>query len=154
LKEGADSNERLFPWYWNPNQHFALANGISCFKAGEEYTHGGLSVQEALVLQLTVKRAASQNNGSSVSIADIYWKGLRCIVQVDGNVDGIQVDIRTEAGSPDSSVVVTPRALKSEGTASIVVEDDGFEGKKAFVVCIATDGNLVAQQETVVGGGT
>ncbi len=152
LKDGTDSNERLYPWYWNQNQHFALANGISCFKAGEEYTHGGLSVQEALVLQLTVTRGASQNIGSSISIADVSWKGLRCSVQVDGNVDGVQVDIRTEAGSADASVVLTPRPLKMEGTASLAVEDDSLEGKKAFVVCLATDGSLVAQTETVIGG--
>jgi len=153
LKDGADSNERLFPWYWNPNQHFALANGISCYKAGEEYTHGGLSVEEALVLQLTVTRGSSQNTGSSVSIADISWKGLRCAVQVDGNSDGIKVDIRTEAGAADTSVVLTPHPLKAEGTASLAVENDNLEGKKAFVVCLATDGSLVAQMETVIGGG-
>jgi len=81
LKEGAASDERLFPWYWNPHQHFALASGISCFKAGEEYAHGGLSVQEALVLRLTVTSAAERTTGYSVSIVDVSWKGLRCAVQ-------------------------------------------------------------------------
>ena len=42
LKTGAATKERLYPWYWNPNQYFALADGVSCFKKGEEYTHGGL----------------------------------------------------------------------------------------------------------------
>ena len=32
LKSGASTEERLYPWYWNPNQHFALADGVSCFK--------------------------------------------------------------------------------------------------------------------------
>lgn len=64
LKSGAVAEERLYPWYWNPSQHFALADGISCFKKGEEYTHGGLSLQECLTLQLTVSRCASA--GSSI----------------------------------------------------------------------------------------
>jgi hypothetical protein len=59
LKPGASTEERLYPWYWNPNQYFALADGVSCFKKGEEYTHGGLSLQECLTLQLTVTRGAS-----------------------------------------------------------------------------------------------
>jgi len=154
LKEGADSDERLFPWYWNPNQHFALASGISCFKAGEEYTHGGLSVQEALVLHLTVTSDAERNTASSISIVDVSWKGLRCAVQADGNVAGIQVDLRTEAGSADTSLVLAPRPLKNGGTASLAVEDDSLEDRNAFVVCLAADGSLVAQTETVIGGGS
>ncbi len=54
IKHGAVTEERLFPWYWNPNQSIALANGISCFKAGEEYAHGGLSLQECLTQELMV----------------------------------------------------------------------------------------------------
>ena len=153
LKEGAASDERLFPWYWNPNQHFALANGISCFKAGEEYTHGGLSVQEALVPRLTVTNRAARDTGPAVTIADVSWKGLRCVVQADGNVDGVMVDIRTEAGAADTSVILSPRPLKNGGTASLAVADDGLEGGNAFVVCIAADGSIVAQAKTVIGGG-
>jgi len=54
LKVGAVSDERVFPWYWNHEQHFALAAGISCYKKGEEYAHGGLSLQECLTLELRV----------------------------------------------------------------------------------------------------
>jgi len=152
LKEGAVSQDRLFPWYWNPSQHFALANGISCFKAGTEYTHGGLSVQEALVLQLSVTSGVSPAKGTVVTISDISWKGLRCTVLVDGDCEEIQVDIRIDPGFKETSLVLKPRPLKSEGTASLAVEDDSYEGKKAFVVCLASDGRLVAQMETVIGG--
>ena len=40
LKAGAACEERLYPWYWNPNHFVALADGVSCFKSGQEYTHG------------------------------------------------------------------------------------------------------------------
>ena len=59
IKPGAVTEERLFPWYWNENQSIALANGISCYKAGEEYAHGGLSLQECLTLELKVSTGAS-----------------------------------------------------------------------------------------------
>ena len=41
IKTGASTSERLYPWYWNPNQQFALADGVSCYRRSEEYTHGG-----------------------------------------------------------------------------------------------------------------
>jgi len=66
LKPGASTDERLYPWYWNPNQHFVLADGISCFKQGKEYTHGGLSLQECLTLRLTVTRGSSVQENASM----------------------------------------------------------------------------------------
>ena len=70
LKSGAATNERLYPWFWNPNQYFALADGISCFKNGEEYTHGGLSLQECLTLQITVTRGSSIQAAVSIEFTD------------------------------------------------------------------------------------
>ena len=42
LKQGASTDQSLYSWFWNPHHHFVLADGVSCFKNGEEYTHGGL----------------------------------------------------------------------------------------------------------------
>ena len=85
LKPGATIEERLYPWYWNPNQHFALADGISCFKKDEEYTHGGLSLQECLTLELIVTQGTETGPVVSVEFTDVVWKGLRCTVAVDGS---------------------------------------------------------------------
>lgn len=153
LKPGATSEERLYPWYWNPNQYFALADGVSCFKKGEEYTHGGLSLQECLTLQLTVTRGESAKNAASVEFTDVVWKGLRCTVAVDGNFSGLSLDVRSQAGLSLSSVVVGSKPLKDNGTASVVVEDEDMEGREATVVLIDANGSLVAQIATVIGGG-
>lgn len=61
LKEGASTNERTYPWFWNPNKSVALAHGICCFKKGEEYSHGGLSLQECLTLEMSVKPGHSKD---------------------------------------------------------------------------------------------
>ena len=153
LKPGATSEERLYPWYWNPNQYFALADGVSCFKKGEEYTHGGLSLQECLTLQLTVTRGESAQAAASVKFTDVVWKGLRCTVAVDGNFSGLSLDVRSQAGNSLSSVVVGSKPLKDNGTASVVVEDEDMEGREATVVLIDANGSLVAQIATVIGGG-
>jgi len=153
LKPGATSGERLYPWYWNPNQYFALADGVSCFKKGEEYTHGGLSLQECLTLQLTVTRGESAQAAASVEFTYVVWKGLRCTVAVDGNFSGLSLDVRTQAGNSLSSVVVGSKPLRNNGTASVVVEDEDMEGREAAVVLIDANGSLVAQIATVIGGG-
>ena len=153
LKPGASTEERLYPWYWNPNQYFALADGVSCFKKGKEYTHGGLSLQECLTLQLTVTRGESSQARASVEFTDVVWKGLRCVVAVDGNFSGLSLDVRSQAGNSLSSVVLGVKSLKDNGRASVVVEDEDLEGIEATVVLIDTNGSLVAQIPTVIGGG-
>jgi hypothetical protein len=154
LKSGATSEDRLYPWYWNPNKHFALADGISCFKKGEEYTHGGLSPQECLTLQLTVTSSKTTASTISIEITDLVWKGLRCTVAIDSDPLGLSLDIRTEAGDPLSSVVVGIKAFKDNGTSSVVVENEDLEGEKATLVLIDSAGELVAQVATNIGGVT
>ena len=152
LKPGASTEERLYPWYWNPNQYFALADGVCCFRKGEEYTHGGLSLQECLTLQLTVTGGESAQAAVSIEFTEVAWKGLRCTVAMDGNFSGLLLDVRSQAGNSLSSVVVGAKPLKDNGTASVVVEDEDMEGCEATVVLIDTNGSLVAQIATVIGG--
>ena len=154
VKPGASTEERLYPWFWNPNQHFALADGISCFRKGDEYAHGGLSLQECLTLELTVTRKAVGSAVVSVEVTDVVWKGLRCTVAVDGQFSGLSLDIRTQPGNSLSSVVVSAKPLKDNGTASVVVENEELEGREVTLVLLDTNGGLVAQVATVVGGGT
>ena len=153
LKPGASTEERLYPWYWNPNEYFALADGVSCFRKGEEYAHGGLSLQECLTLQLTVTRGESLGAAATVEFTAVVWKGLRCTVAVDGNFSGLSLDVRSEAGNPLSSVVVGVKPLKDNGTASVVVEDEDLEGREATVVLTEPNGSLIAQVATAIGGG-
>ena len=152
LKPGASTDERLFPWYWNPNQHFALADGISCFTKGKEYTHGGLSLQECLTLQITITQGISVQAQASIEFTDIVWKGLRCTIAVDGDFTGLTLDIRTQAGDSSTSVVVGVKPLKDNGTASVVVEDEDMEGQNATVVLLDVNDALVAQVNTIIGG--
>jgi hypothetical protein len=145
------TQERLFPWYWNPSHHFALADGISCFKKGEEYAHGGLSLQECLTLQLVVTGGVSPQAG--IEFTDVVWKGLRCSVVVDREFKGLKLDVRTRAGEASSSVVLSTKPLKESGSASVVVEDEDLEGQNAVVVLLDENGALVAQTDTRIGGG-
>ncbi|MDX2030908.1 MAG: BREX-1 system phosphatase PglZ type B [Blastocatellia bacterium] len=153
IKTGASTDERLYPWFWNPNQLFALADGISCFRKGEEYAHGGLSLQECLTLELTVSRGNESLSSASLEFTDIRWNGLRCTIAVNEPLSGLTFDIRTEPGNAASSVVVSAKPLKANGTASVVVEDEELAGRAAALVLLDENGALAAQAAVVIGGG-
>ena len=152
LKAGASTNERLFAWYWNPDQFFALADGISCYKKGMEYAHGGLSLQECLVLELTVTSGDSAKRAASVQITDVAWKGMRCNVAIEGEVSDLSLDIRSQAANSSTSIVMSVKPFKSGGIGSVIVDDDTLEGASAFIVILNDNSEIVAQQQTVVGG--
>ena len=153
IKPGVSTEESLYPWFWNANVFFALADGVSCFKKGEEYAHGGLSLQECLTIQLTITPSASAMDAEPIRFTDVVWKGLRCTVAVENDFSQLFLDIRSQAGNPDSSVVLSTKLFKENGTASVVVEDEGLSGREATVVLIDSNSNLVAQVVTRIGGG-
>jgi len=151
VKPGASTDECLFPWYWNPNQQFALANGISCFRNGVEYDHGGLSLQECLTLELIVS-SAPRSSKLAPEITEVVWKGLRCTIAVDGVFEALALDIRTQPGDPSSSVIIALKDLKNSGTTSVIVENEDLEGATATVVLVNQKGELVTQIATIIGG--
>jgi hypothetical protein len=152
LKPGASTDQKLYVWYWNPSHHFVLADGVSCFKNGDEYTHGGLSLQECLTLELTVSRKTAVMPPVSVKVTDLRWKGLRCTIGVDGSFAGLSLDIRQQAGDASTSVIVEPKPLKENGAASVLVENEDLDGQKVVLVLLNDEGSLVTQMDTVIGG--
>jgi len=124
---------------------------VSCYKKSQEYCHGGLSLQECLKLHVSVGPGEASQKLASVRITDVAWKGLRCTIAADGDFAGLALDVRSQAGDPSTSVVVACKALKNNGTASVVVEDEDMEGREAAVVLIDANGSLVAQVQTCIG---
>ncbi len=152
LKLGASTEERLYPWYWNPNQHFVLADGVSCFKKGEDYAHGGLSLQECVTLQLVVSKGGSASSLSAVQITDVGWRGQRCTVAINEEISGLYLDVRKQAGEPSTSVVVGIRPFKDTGIATVIVEDEELVGEDATLVLLDESGAMIAQAPTIIGG--
>ena len=123
IKQGASTEERLFSWFWNPNQHFALADGISCFRKNEEYAHGGLSLQECLTLELTVTKVTAGNNAASLEFTDIGWNNMRCTVAV---AEASSFGIPNQDGSATSSFGNPNVAEASSfGNAKTIPNQDG-----------------------------
>ena len=147
-----DSTVRVptVPWYWNAAERVAVGPGIACFGAGNEYAHGGLSLQESLIPVLRVT-AGAVSATAGASITSVNWVGLRCRVRIDPARPGLSVDLRTRVNDADSSVSEM-RQVDAEGAASLLVADDELEGTPAAVVILDAGDQVIARQSTIIGG--
>jgi hypothetical protein len=150
IKGGSKVEVPTVRWHWNEHERVAVAPGIACFGAGNEYAHGGLSLQESLVPVIRVTTGVSTAK-TVVKVADVTWAGLRCRVQIESAQSGLSVDLRTKVNDPDSSVSRV-RAVDSEDSASLLVADDELEGTPAVVVVLDASGHVIVKQPTIIGG--
>ena len=150
IKGGSKVEVPTVRWHWNAHEGVAVAPGIACFGAGNEYAHGGLSLQESLipVIRVTAGEAVAK---ASAEINEVNWAGLRCRVRVEAAQPGLSVDLRTKVNDAGSSVSQA-RALDSKGSASLLVADDELEGSPAVVVVLDAGGHVIAKQPTIIGG--
>jgi hypothetical protein len=140
-------------WFWNPAAEVAVAPGISAFIAGQEYAHGGVSLQECVIPVLTIRPAQEAAVGATVRIHEVQWNRMRCRVTVEPPTAGFFVDIRTKANVPESSVAAAPKTTDAKGQVSLIVPDDGKEGTAATVVILDTVGGLLGKVATTIGEG-
>ena len=149
LKEGSQTSCQVVPWHWDSTVRVAVAPGIHCYEAGKEYEHGGLSPQECVVPILT---ATGRTSLVSVSIGEVEWRRLRCNITIQGLVAHIRVDIRTKGGDPSTTLARGGKELSTNNEVSLLVEDADCEGEAALIVVVGSDGTVLAQATTVVGG--
>ena len=150
LKDSSHGTPLTFGWDWCNEVQIAFAPGISNFTAGEEYTHGGLTLQECLVPVLELAAAGEPASTVKADITKVAWTGLRCKVEVLSAASGLRVDIRTKAALADSTLVAHVKALEN-GKASLAIDDDAREGTAAFVVVLDAAGHVVQKKSTTVG---
>jgi len=137
-------------WFWDASEAVVLAPGISCFEAGKEYSHGGLTVQEALIPSLTV-RSKNAGQGKSIALKDLKWSQMRLNVVFEG-AQGLKVDIRSKVADAGSSLATkqVTGAVNGQKT-SILVEDDSLIGKDAYLVVMDAGGQVLFKREIVIG---
>lgn len=150
LKDSSHGTPLTFGWDWCKEVQIAFAPGISNFTAGEDYTHGGLTLQECLVPVLELVASSEPASTIKADITKVAWTGLRCKVEVSSAAAGLKVDIRTKAALADSTLVAHVKALEN-GKASLAIDDDASEGTAAFVVVLDAVGNVVQKKSTTVG---
>ena len=139
----------VYGWHWADEVMIASPLGIDCFMAGEEYNHGGLSLQECVVPQFVIQ--AGTVHAATARIESVKWAGLRCRVRVGGEYGGCTVDLR-DLVADATSTLTGAKAVGLDGMASLPVSDDGREGTDAVLVLLDATGNVLAKSEVTVGG--
>ena len=141
-----------FSWFWAEDVRIACPPGIDCFIAGTEYSHGGLSLQECLVPQLSIQ--AGTQSMVSANIESFKWAGLRCRVKVDGNFEKCKVDLRDKAADPKTSLVEEVKSVGKDGMVSLVVkpDQDSRAGTASMLVLLDPAGNVLEKTPVTVGG--
>ncbi|MGH2586479.1 MAG: BREX-1 system phosphatase PglZ type B, partial [Dehalococcoidia bacterium] len=151
LKESTTVDHQILAWRWDPKVRIAVAPGIGCYEAGKVYEHGGISPQESITPRLTVEPRQPSVPAGIVRISSVRWVGLRCRIEVTGAPEGALVDLRTLPADAHSSIAAEPKPVEVE-TAALVVPDDTLEGRPAVIVVLSEEGDVLAQQPSVVGG--
>jgi hypothetical protein len=147
---GAQPGYPMASWFWDAAEAIVLAPGISCFAAGMEYAHGGLTLQEALIPSLTVS-AKHASPGKSVVLKDLKWSGMRLNLILDG-AQGLVVDVRSKVADAKTSFAANPVTGAGDGQkTSILVADDDALGAAAFLVVIDHAGETVFKHPVVIG---
>ena len=136
------------PWHWNAARWFATPPGIACFNRSEEYAHGGLSVQECLVPDLVVTRAAE--GAPAGGITSVTWRGLRCFVEAEVGGGPVTADLRL-ARPGGESVAAAAKPVDAEGAVSLVLADDEHEAAALVLVLLDGAGRVLAWRPTRVG---
>lgn len=150
IKDSVDSGYQQVGWYWNSAVSIAMAPGVCSFKAGQNYDHGGLSLQECMtpVIHIRNTKVATAASVVTVTLSDIRWLGLTCKIQADTQAEGVSAVLRTRAGDPDSEI--TKRKPLKDGKCSLMV-DDQYEGSPAVLVLLDDQGNVLAKTPALVG---
>lgn len=149
IKEGVQSELPTVPWHWASTVHVAVPPGVGAFTVNLEYAHGGLSLQECLVPELTVTSAVPVE--ADIAITSVKWVGLRCRVQASASAVGLLADIRESIADKATSLVAEPKEIELDGQTSLLVLDDRRSGTKATVVLVDDSDAVVAKFPTVIG---
>ena len=150
IKDSSHVEVPVAGWSWNPQERFAYAPGVHCFVAGQEYAHGGASLQECLVPVLAFALTGAPA-GVVVTVREVQWVGLRCRVTVEPAAEGLLADLRTKPNVPNSSIA-DPKPLDGDGKAALLVADDSLVGTMASLVIVDASGRVVCKEATTVGG--
>lgn len=140
----------ILPWTWDPSVDMASAPGSAAFEAGRLYEHGGLSLQECVIPVVTVTDVDVPV--APVQIEAVRWTGQRCRIDYGPVEAKVVAEIRFRPADT-SSAVGGPKAPVEPGEVKLLVDEElAPVGATAWVVLLDTDGGIVAQRETTVGG--
>lgn len=150
VKPGAQVSIPTAGWYWNPQEFFAFGTGVRCFGGGNEYAHGGISLQECLIQDLAFG-LDEESPAVSAIVVEVQWLGMRCRLTVESAGAAVTADLRRKVNEPASSIAA-PKTVDADGKVGLLVEDDSLHGATVSIVLLDSSGRVVSKMPTTVGG--
>lgn len=152
MKEDIDSNYIKLPWTWNAETFVTYPTTINCFKEGEEYSHGGISLQEIIIPYITIYNSEMENTPvSQFRIVSKKWIGLRLVLRFENALEGYQIGIQNDlTGEKADSVSPYKPISSADGEISLPANDE-FEMKKCFLIVSDSKGKRIYYEEIVIG---
>jgi hypothetical protein len=151
LKPGSPSDVPSFPWHWNPSVAIASPPGAGCYRAGIEYSHGGLSLQEMVTPRLSI--TSSKPSSAGARIADFKWSRASCRITLTSSTEGLRVDLRTSLSDESSSLLTDrqPVTANADGKVTVFLENDNDIGREAELVLLNPSGQVLHSLPTTLG---
>ncbi|MDN5940857.1 MAG: BREX-1 system phosphatase PglZ type B [Nitrospira sp.] len=151
IKPGVATNLPEFTWHWNETVRVVVPPGAGCFKAGMEYSHGGVSLQEMVVPHLTVRAGLGLRR--EARIAEARWTGARCRMVIEGSSADHRVDVRVRQGDASTSFLEGQqvRAIGEDGSVVVFLADDSDMGKHATIVLLNAANQVIHSLPTILG---
>lgn len=150
VKPGAHIEVPTVPWRWDQHLGIAVAPGVTCFEAGKVYEHGGVSLQECVVPRISVAPGPTRQSKEVPEIRSVKWLGFLCRVELVGGRAGASIDLRLRPGDATSSIVERSKETVTADKTTLIVPDESYEQKAAYLVIVDGDGSILAQREVVV----
>ncbi|MET4118812.1 hypothetical protein ABIB85_005441 [Bradyrhizobium sp. JR1.5] len=149
LQDAAAAELAFLPWHWDRSVRIAMPPGAEAFRAGEVYTHGGLSPQECVIPDITVGDGGESSPSKGVRISAIIWRRLRLTVELTVELSDVTIEVRRKERDPASRVDV---GSTTEGArARLTISDEVEEGDPVLVVLVDRHGSIIDARATRVG---
>ena len=151
LEDTSHVDASIYGWSWNRSERFAVAPGATAYRASTVYAHGGISLQECVIPDLIFTKG-SDARSTQAAIESVSWAGLRCRVTIKSDrPSDLQAVVRIRPGD-EGSAKSAVGSFSDAGQASMLTKDDDLLGAEAYVVVLDSEGRVLSQEVTVIGG--
>lgn len=144
LSGAAAPDANVVPWHFDDTVRIVVPPGISAYRAGEAYAHGGISPQECVIPDIIVGGAITKTR---MAIGEIVWKRWKLTVTTTDDASGHRVELRRTNAAP----VPIERETLEGSRIELWVDSDVDEETAVEIVLLDRQGVELDRKKSRVG---